>query len=61
MASLSTISPLLSLLVLATIPCSQAYNTAVDTAVIYEGVFHPENIIVGIIQNFVNFLTSTVG
>ena len=61
MASLSTISPLLSFLVLGTIPCSQSYNTAVSTAAIYEGVLHPDNIIVGIIQNFINFLTSTVG
>ena len=61
MVLLFTMSPLLSFLVLATIPCSQPYNTILDTTAIYEGVLHPENIIVGIIQNFINFLTSTVG
>ena len=61
MVSVFTISHLLSFLVMATIPCSQSYNTIVSTAAIYEGVLQPENIIVGIIQNFINFLTSTVG
>ena len=36
-------------------------TTLLDTAAIYEGVMQPENIIVGIIQNFINFLTSSIG
>ena len=36
-------------------------STVLDTAAIYEGVMQPENIIVGIIQNFINFLTSSIG
>ena len=36
-------------------------STVLDTAAIYEGVMQPENIIVGIIQNFINFLTTTIG
>ena len=32
-----------------------------DTAAIYEGVLAPENIIAGVIQNFINFFTSTIG
>ena len=52
--------------------CNGAYHSAIhtqarlgsrmlDTAAIYEGVMQPENIIVGIIQNFINFLTSSIG
>ena len=36
-------------------------GTILDTAAIYDGVFQPENIIVGVIQNFINFLTSSIG
>ena len=36
-------------------------TAALDMTAIYEGVMQPENIIVGVIQNFINFLTSTIG
>ena len=36
-------------------------TTVLDTAAIYDGVLQPENIIVGIIQNFINLATSSIG
>ena len=69
MISLSIIT---SLLIMTAMYCKGDYHSAVhtqarlgstvlDTAAIYEGVMHPDNIIVGIIQNFINFLTSSIG
>ena len=50
----------LCLLLVPTITCYHS-RTALNTNAIYEGVMQPDNIVVGIIQNFYNFLTSTVG
>merc|ERR1719244_794074 len=51
--------PFLCLLLIPTIMCIS--RTELNTNNIYEGVMQPDNIIVGIIQNFYNFLTSTIG
>ena len=69
MAPLSIIT---CMLILTAICCNGDYSrashsqarlgsTLLDTAAIYDGVMQPENIIVGIIQNFINFLTTTIG
>merc|ERR1719183_2867009 len=54
-----------TLLLLASLthPISAQFSglTALDTDLIYEGIFLRENIIVGVIQNWINFVTSTIG
>ena len=75
MVSVCSLSPIICLIIFTNITCYADHDyyqehrgenvllsrTSLDTSAIYEGVMSPENIIVGIIQNFIAFLTSSIG